>query len=793
MAVTPYNAGGIVAATSSSSNTTVYYPQAAVAGSIFLDPGLHRFDEAASGTTPSDDMLKFRITASNLSVPPDNTSWVLMVRPTVAGSSTASVAQIVLISPDNSSRLPTSGTIKAVQLLPAKQGATTISAEIGVYPKDVCSGVSGATGCNAASVNTAVALPLTFVLAQVKTVGVTVAESDLQSATPSASTALNIQYATTTLTAVTASNCPAMDDIYKPSNKKIDVFGSHFASLATTTGTAPLASLLVVAKSGTSDATVTSSYTSANSLYGTIPWGTDGSVSGFTNTSSTAVSDASTQYQVRFMVRDAAGYISPFNTGAGGCVPGATGATQRTNCCLVSVRTADIDQFLKTGKCFIATAVFHDENAAPVRLLREFRNQILSRFDLGISFIRFYYAHSPRAAEWLNRHGYLRPIVGLALVPIILLALMLLHPISALVLLASTTLAIRLLKSRRRALQAATVGFLLVSIAILGSAISARAAETLGSQPYIDQLKRTMPQNDEPKYEPNESDVQPYINHLKQNPAKKDGVSSDDYTERLRRTDPDRMKEDQSVNYTERARAKLNKDPDADKSAIQSVLDGKSDLKQKKVGTVNEAAGVRVGAAMTHDIKNSKRISNADIEDFYGSGYHPDVTLFYEFQPLKTSYFGTFGLGASVGIVYFTKRARFDVNLTNPVTNAAFGAESDVRLKFYAMPITPYASYRLHVLKYLVPYVQGGPSAILYTERRSDESKSRKGYSTGYSAGGGVMILLDWIFPRTTWELYSSSGPHHLYLTADYYRTEALSGDVRFSMYGATGGLTYEF
>lgn len=793
--VTPLNAGGIVPpAAGSTGNTTVYYPQVAPAGNIFLDSGLHRFDQTATGTTVTDDLLKFRLTAS-LAAPSPNLAWVLMIRPSLSSSSmTTVVSRIITLSGGTGTFFPSSAQVQGIQLLPAREGSQNFSIDIGIYPQATCALTNTVIGCSSNAVDTSVSMPLTFVLSPIDVITSTPTEAVLQSATASASVTLNVQYATSTLSDVTVgSHCPSMDDIYKPSNSKIDVLGSRFAAIATSPGTAPLSSLIVAAQSGTSDATVTSSYPSANTLYGTIAWGADASIAGFQNTSSAAVSDPSTQYQIRFMVRDAAGYVSPFNAGSGGCVPGATAATQRSSCCLVGVRTANVDQFLKTGKCFIATAVFRNENAAPVRFLRKFRDRILVQSNLGLSFVRFYYTHSPRAADWLNHHGYLRPVVGVLLIPVFLIALVFLYPVTTLILLGFASLLISFLKSKRRAVQLASLVFVLTVAAAISSTITARADEVSNLEPYIEQLKRTAPKRDEPTYEATEGDNQPYIEHLKKTEPQPEGVSSDNYSERLRRTDPNRMKEDRSVNYTERERAHLPSDPDANKSAIQSVFDGKSELKQRKMGKVNEAAGVRIGAAMTHSIKNSKRSSNADIEDFYGAGYHPDVTFFYEFQPLRTNYFGTLGLGVSAGLVYFTKRARYDVTLTNPVTQAPFSADSQVRLKFYTVPITPYASYRLHLLKYLVPYVQAGPSAIFYAERRTDEDKMRKGYSTGYSAGGGVMLLLDWIFPGTTWELYSSSGIHHLYLTADYFRTEALTGDVKFSMYGATGGLTYEF
>lgn len=47
------------------------------------------------------------------------------------------------------------------------------------------------------------------------------------------------------------------------------------------------------------------------------------------------------------------------------------------------------------GGCYVATSVYGDYDAPQVRVLRRWRDQVLSRSPLGRSFIRFYYATSP--------------------------------------------------------------------------------------------------------------------------------------------------------------------------------------------------------------------------------------------------------------------------------------------------------------------------------------------------------------------------------------------------------------
>jgi hypothetical protein len=132
------------------------------------------------------------------------------------------------------------------------------------------------------------------------------------------------------------------------------------------------------------------------------------------------------EYTLGFMAEDAAGYVfddGGLGTGTNGCTfpfPFSTSAVQG---------------FLSQSKCFIATAAFRDLNSAPLVLLRSFRDHFLENFSLGRSFVHWYYAWSPNAAEWLIDHPVFRFPVLLALIPLQALAWLVLHPIMMMVLL----------------------------------------------------------------------------------------------------------------------------------------------------------------------------------------------------------------------------------------------------------------------------------------------------------------------------------------------------------------------
>jgi len=58
----------------------------------------------------------------------------------------------------------------------------------------------------------------------------------------------------------------------------------------------------------------------------------------------------------------------------------------------------------KSGTCFVATAVYGDENALEVCALRDFRDKTLRSYTLGRAFIRAYYSGAGEyAAAFISR------------------------------------------------------------------------------------------------------------------------------------------------------------------------------------------------------------------------------------------------------------------------------------------------------------------------------------------------------------------------------------------------------
>ena len=86
------------------------------------------------------------------------------------------------------------------------------------------------------------------------------------------------------------------------------------------------------------------------------------------------------------------------------------------------------------GGCFIATAAFGSLMEPHVVILRQFRDRYLLTNPAGRSFVVFYYRYSPPAADFIAKHGSLRMITRLGLMPLIWISWVVLRlgPIEAL-------------------------------------------------------------------------------------------------------------------------------------------------------------------------------------------------------------------------------------------------------------------------------------------------------------------------------------------------------------------------
>jgi hypothetical protein len=310
-------------------------------------------------------------------------------------------------------------TLGAVTYLRAARYNERTTLRIGVYLQDLCTVVSNGaggvaiSGCTGSTLNTPSATaPVQIYLKFFVRVASDSSGGTDTNQESSSQVVVNLYNQIPTYTCSSS----ALDNAYFPGDTEILL--NTGALVAGSTGSAPVGTLIVVGNDGSAPV-ITSSFTTGNSLVSrsALNAGTQ-RITGFTNTTT----GADHAYNLALTVRDAAGVVAHFDQTTPAAPATAT-------CALSNVQTSAIQGFLARSNCFIATAAFRSADAAPVALLREFRDEVLLRTRLGRAFVDWYYDWSPNAARWLVDNPAFRFPVLLALAPLQVLAWLALHPL----------------------------------------------------------------------------------------------------------------------------------------------------------------------------------------------------------------------------------------------------------------------------------------------------------------------------------------------------------------------------
>lgn len=695
--------------------------------------------------------------------------------------------------------------------------APTTTVEVDLYPSDFCNAYVLAKGgappspmC-AAAVNgngtvlaspvpgTPISIPLTFILTTVTDALPLTAPTPTPSGAPfdtlnSTTSSLNFVFQVDSPSFA----CPgaaSLNSGYFPGDGNVFINTSLFG-MSTSPGAAPASLLWVVAQD--------SSQTAAQPVVGpTFAGGTNSlvcqppqpfgvvnaSYTGFQNSTPASVHN----YTLGFLGQDDAG-IYAFSSPA---------------CVLGPVQTASIQGYLKQNGCFIATAAFGSDSILPVLLLREFRDEVLDRFDLGRDFISWYYSWSPAAADWLTDHPVLRYPVLLALAPLELVAWLCLHPVFLLAyfFLSTFFLVSFRLSSKKGVLVCACLGvpalLFLASQSALAADNSVNSSDQVASQPYIEKQKRKMEKAAKEKGEPSAfQSSESYTERMKQKLQKQDAERetplkrSEGYTEQQRRkldaaAPIQPVTPGSETSYTEQEKKKLA--PEEEKSAIQDYKEGKSRKLEAQIPKfVHNSFGLRYGVSLTRNITASSAYQAHDFQSVYGANYSPDVSLYYEYKIFHHDYYGSLGIMGMFGVGYFSGQGLFGSALTRP-DGTPFSQTSQTNFQFFTIPVTLAVRYQIQVLKFLLPFAAAGPTVIGYEELRDDNGPTLHGYSKAIYTSVGTAILLDWISGRDHWDQYADNGIKHMYLTVEYSRMMTFSGNVSFTISGVFLGFAFDF
>ncbi len=440
-------------------------------------------------------------------------------------------------------------------------------------------------------------------------------------------------------------------------------------------------------------------------------------ITGFENTTN----GTDNEYNLHVYLQNRAGIIS---------------STSVTNC---TARSQAIQGILKESKCFIATAAYHDGRAAPVMMLRRFRDRVLSRFDSGRKFIDGYYRVSPALAEWAWDKPIIRSIALKVLTPIELMAWVMLQ---------------------------------------FSEANAATEATQDSPQPYIDRVKKQIGEQPE--------DTTSYTEQIKSQLKPESAKASESYIDRVKKKLSEEKQPDSSVNYSEIEKAKLA--PEAEReSPIQVVKDGRDDrLGWGKTPNISHAAGMKLGVSQGMQVEVEGGIHT--FEEVYGSGYQPELLFHYEYQIFHSENLGSLGAGLDFGVAYAGGKGLLQFNAPGSSTN-----ESKTGFSFFQIPTIVNAVYRFNLLRLIRPYASVGAGSIFYTETREDNVSDKRGVTAVFQGSVGASLAMNWMDPKTSRDAYLADGIQHTFFFLEYLYLNSFKSAVTFKRAGLYAGFLFEF
>ena len=486
-------------------------------------------------------------------------------------------------------------------------------------------------------------------------------------------------------------SCPGgtISDYYFPGDRSVYINPTNYGQSTGVDGV-ELKSILVLAnRSGVNGFTGDAIPANEVIAYLDINGGTQ-AVVGFENTTN----GNDNKYDVRLFAQNKIGILS--------AQPGGS-------CDVVApfqFQAQSIQGVLTESKCFIATAAYHDGRAAPVMMLRKFRDRVLAKSSWGKQFIQTYYRYSPALAEW----AWDKPLVR--------------------------SFALRLL---------APIEFVAWAILKLSH------AEEPSPQPYIDRLKSRL-EKEEPKTESSDG----YTDRIKKTlEAPVTSANPQPYIDQLK----SRIETtESSEGYTEKERAKLPSDKER-LSPIELVKQGKDRNPEPERPTITQALGFTVGVGP--GIKVTNTAGGIGFDQVYGSDWQPELMVHYERQIFHSENFGSLGFGVDGGVAFANGYGKLSYAFNGSDT-------SQTKFTFYQFPLLLSSYYRFNLLRFLRPYVGGSVGSIFYIEGRNDAVKDNRGYDFVFASHVGASLLLDFFDRSTANDGYLSTGIQHSYLFAEF-------------------------
>ena len=518
---------------------------------------------------------------------------------------------------------------------------------------------------------------------------------------------------------------PNIEDFYYPGDQSI-IFNS--SNYPTTTNGAPLQSIVVLADRSAVPV-VSANTLPAAEVVAYIGFTGDKQVAnGFVN----STNGTDNGYKAALYAMNTAGILSPPGTA---CTTNAFPRGRGDGSADGLLRAQSIKSVLTESKCFIATAAFHDGRAPPVMLLRKFRNEVLSKNQLGRSFIEMYYHYSPALAEW----AWDKPLVRAFA----------LHFLAPLEMIAWTILKFT------------------------------QAEEAPSIQPYIDRVKKKLEETNT-KHESNDSFIEAERKKL---PPSSEGTESS-FIDKVKKTLPEEKASGE--NYSSETKALLPPEK-VTESPIERVKEGRDQLPRPERPLIKNAVSILLGVNPGISVENSK--SFVKFSEMYGLGWQPDFLIRYERQLFHSENYGSFGVGVDMGVSYAEGFGQY---------NFGFGSlnskQSRTKFSFLQIPLSVSSVYRFNLLRFVRPYAGASIGSINYTEIRSDAGQDKRGFAIITQGKVGVSLLLDILDRKTSMDGFLANGIQHTYLFAEYLVMRTVLGlGVTFERSGVYLGFLFEY
>lgn len=486
-----------------------------------------------------------------------------------------------------------------------------------------------------------------------------------------------------------------------------------------------------------------------------------------------------THYVFMIGFEDAAGNIGLFkDLQSGGCEDSTTTLTYDRH----SVMPQEVYGLLEENQnCYITTAAYGSPLHSKVVDFKRFRDQVLTKFDLGKKLIRFYYKTSPPIAETIREHKALKIATQVLLWPAWAISAAVLYmglmPFLFVVIMSILTI-IFILADRKSQKTKLMIFFFAVGLATSQNAL---AQDDFFS---TDGSTRESAPN-EPPYNGTENDEFSDI----ENSSQQSIEAEEEYEPEIAAPTPAKS----SVSGSSEKWKPYQRVPEqkrleelADEGLIKITKKGGYEY-DVQGSPQDSAASFRVGVASFPNLSNASGIYFTDV---YGEDKKPLLLGDYEWQFFRS--FGKLGIKIGSGLMLANGKGRFRTQVQTPTGPTD---EAEEKYNFFMFPNSLSAIYRLDIFnkQWLVPYGEIGVDYLAFVEARDDGNDIKFGGAPHFHFAVGGAFLLDTLGKDMIVELDRQYGINHMWLTAEYRRLESMGGDFDFSDDLINAGIMVEF